>query len=300
MKAASISISEEFRIGLTLRFPRFKKLRMDKDWKSALSVQEFLDLKSNVEKEQKEKEFTVDNSRRKRVKTSTKKPLAIAGYNEAKVEYSGPSGNVFDKMNFCIIPLPVSLILLTQSLVIMTGTNGPKKKDKAELEQLVKVNGGQIYQTNSAAPRIVCIADRRTVKVASLQKSAREDIIRPNWLLDCIRQNEIDRHLSSYLLPLEPRHMFFTREERRDEIADNVDVYNDSYARDVTPEELKTILDAAKPGKQQLAEDDDEIHEISEAVFQRSHEEGTTPPGWLFRGLTIHFHESADSSDSSH
>lgn len=182
----------------------------------------------------------------------------------------------------------------------MTDTNGSKKKTKAELEQLVKSNGGKIYQTNTAAPRTVCIADRRTVKVASLQKSARDDIIRPNWLLDCIRQNEIDRHLSSYLLPLEPRHMFFTTEERRDEISNNVDVYNDSYARDVTPEELRTILDTAKPGKQQLAEDDDKIHEISETVFERSHEEGTTPPGWLFKGLTIHFHESVDSSDSSH
>lgn len=181
----------------------------------------------------------------------------------------------------------------------MTDTNGPKKKAKAELEQLVKSNGGKIYQTNTAAPRTVCIADRRIVKVASLQKSARDDIIRPNWLLDCIRQNEIDRHLSSYLLPLEPRHMFFTTEERRDEIADNVDVYNDSYARDVTPEELRTILDTAKPGKQQLTEDDNEIHEVSETIFERSHEKGATPPGWLFRGLVIHFHEPADSSEAS-
>jgi DNA ligase-4 len=181
----------------------------------------------------------------------------------------------------------------------MTDTNGPKKKSKAELEQLVKSNGGKIYQTNTAAPRTVCIADRRTVKVASLQKSARDDIIRPNWLLDCIKQNEIDRPLSSYLLPLEPRHMFFTTDERREEIADNVDVYNDSYARDVTPEELRTILDAAKPGKQQLIEYDVEINEISATVFERSHEEGTMPPGWLFRGLAVHFHEFTDSSETS-
>lgn len=181
----------------------------------------------------------------------------------------------------------------------MTDTSAPKKKSKAELEQLVKSNGGKIYQTDTAAPRTVCIADRRTVKVASLQKSARNDIIRPIWLLDCIKQNEIDRHLSSYVLPLEPRHMFFTTEERRDEIANNVDVYNDSYARDVTPEELRTILDAAKPGKQQLVEYDDEINEISETAFERSHAGGTPPPGWLFRGIAIHFHESAEASETS-
>ena len=79
---------------------------MDKDWKSALSVQEFLDLKSNVEQEQKEKEFSVDNSRKKRVKRTTKKPLDIAGYDaNADVGYVGPSGHIFDGLNFCMLPL---------------------------------------------------------------------------------------------------------------------------------------------------------------------------------------------------
>ncbi|KAL4890220.1 hypothetical protein BDV59DRAFT_185069 [Aspergillus ambiguus] len=103
VKASSVSVSDQFKTGLTLRFPRFKRLRMDKDWKSALSVQEFLDLKANVEQEQKEKEFKVDNSRKKRVKKTTKKPLAIAGYDpDADVEYTGPSGHIFDGLNFCM------------------------------------------------------------------------------------------------------------------------------------------------------------------------------------------------------
>lgn len=107
VKAASVSVSDQFRIGLTLRFPRFKRLRTDKDWQSALSVQEFLDLKSNVEqehKEHKEKEFSVDNSRKKRVKRTTKRPLDIAGYDaDADVGYVGPSGHIFDGLNFCTL-----------------------------------------------------------------------------------------------------------------------------------------------------------------------------------------------------
>src|SRR5690606_16844997 len=86
----------------TVRFPRFKRLRMDKNWKSALSVQEFMDLKANVEEEQKAKQFEVDNSRRKRVKRTTKKPLTVAGYDDIKIaEYQGPSGKLFDGLNFC-------------------------------------------------------------------------------------------------------------------------------------------------------------------------------------------------------
>lgn len=104
VKAASVSVSDQFRIGLTLRFPRFKRLRTDKDWKTALSVQEFLDLKSNVEQEQhdKQKEFNMDNSRRKSKRRTTKKPLEIAGYDSnAGVEFVGPSGHIFDGLNFC-------------------------------------------------------------------------------------------------------------------------------------------------------------------------------------------------------
>lgn len=102
VKAASVSVSGMFRMGLTLRFPRFKKLRKDKTWKTALSIQEFLDLKSNAEHEHREKELAIDNTRRKRVKRTEKKPLAIAGYDRKEnAEYFGPSGHIFDHLNFC-------------------------------------------------------------------------------------------------------------------------------------------------------------------------------------------------------
>lgn len=42
----------------------------------------------------------------------------------------------------------------------MTDSSAPEKKSKVELEQLVKANGGKIYQTNTAAPDTVCIGDR--------------------------------------------------------------------------------------------------------------------------------------------
>lgn len=44
-----------------------------------------------------------------------------------------------------------------------------------------------------------------TVKVASIQKGGKENIIRPKWLFDCIKQNQADTGLSDLILPLEPR-----------------------------------------------------------------------------------------------
>lgn len=42
----------------------------------------------------------------------------------------------------------------------MTDASYPEKKSKGELEQLVKANGGRIYQTNTAVPDTICIAER--------------------------------------------------------------------------------------------------------------------------------------------
>ena len=69
VKGASVAQSDEFAAGLTLRFPRFKRLRRDRDWETALSVHGFLDMKSSVEtKIAEKKQLKIDESRQKRRK----------------------------------------------------------------------------------------------------------------------------------------------------------------------------------------------------------------------------------------
>ena len=102
VKAASISMTDQFMVGLTLRFPRFKKLRTDRDWQTALSVSDFMAVKHNVETEGMEKQFKVDDSRRKRQRIPRKKPLTVAG-SEVVLEmpYGGKASNIFEGMSFC-------------------------------------------------------------------------------------------------------------------------------------------------------------------------------------------------------
>ncbi len=103
VKAASVYQTDCFRTGVTLRFPRFKAVRADKGWSSALSVQEFLELRHQAEKEHREKEFKVDDSRRKRVKPRLKKEVTVAGEDvPVKRPYDGPESHVFDGLNFCM------------------------------------------------------------------------------------------------------------------------------------------------------------------------------------------------------
>ncbi|KAI9698732.1 MAG: DNA ligase (ATP) [Candelina mexicana] len=252
VKAASVGTTDQFRMGLTLRFPRFKRLRMDKDWTSALSIQEFLDLKSNVEREQKEKEFKVDDSRRNKVKRTRKKELTVAGSEQAlKTPYA-------------------------ESLT-------PEKKTKAELEQIVKANGGKIFQTHTAAANMICVADKRVVKVASLQKAGDTNIVHPSWIFDCVKQNGQELGMPRLLLPFEPGHMLFTTEQARIRISESTDQYADSFARDVTVEELQGIADHM-PSKYD--------HNFDAAEFMKEmddhHHSLGVSRGWMFSGLVIY------------
>ena len=106
VKAASVSVTESFRTGYTLRFPRFKKLREDRTWESALTISGFTALKSNVEKEQRERKFKVDDTRKRKVNVPRKKPMVVAGADEVvKTPYGGPASNCLAGLNFCMFAI---------------------------------------------------------------------------------------------------------------------------------------------------------------------------------------------------
>lgn len=230
VKAASVGPSDQFRTGYTLRFPRFKKLRSDRDWRTALSTQEFKDLKARIEEESKTKEFKVDT--RRHAFKRFKKELVIAGNEMVSSEpFAGPRTRLFSNLHFCI---------LSEALE-------PRKKSKAELEQLVKENGGAVYQNPAATEDMFCIADKRVVKVASLVKEGRRNIIRSRWIIDAVAQAHIDIGEAAgsdpFLIPFEPDHMFYTIPTDLERIRATVDSFGDSFARDVNVDELRVITD---------------------------------------------------------
>ena len=275
VKAAQVTQTDQFRLGLTLRFPRFKRLRMDKTWDSALSIQEFLDLKSNVEQEQRDKQFKVDDARRQKRSRTTKKPLTVVGYDNAALSLDSlpsdhASSTLFSGLSFYII---------TESLFPAF------KKSKPEIESLVKSHGGKIFQTHTAAPETVCIADRNTVKVASVKKGGKHDIIRPVWIYDCLQQarTATDRGLPDLLVPLEPtRHIFHLLDGSRDRVERNVDRYGDSYARDTGVEELRTLLEEMP----KVERDDDEMLGEAEEAAATAYAD---LPGKIFKNCVLYF-----------
>jgi len=267
IKAASISATDQFKMGFTLRFPRFKRIRTDRDWQSALSVLGFMTLKNNVEKEGKEKQFKVDDNRRKRARVGRKKPITVAG---SEVVQHSPNDIMTTK------------IFNGLSFYIMTGSQKPTNKSKAELEALVKSYGGKIVQ-NDTKLESICIGDQRTVHVAASIKRANIDIIRPSWIFDNITQSQADADRPSLILPLERKHMFFTKPETESRIESATDEYGDSFARDVTVDELNTIFESM-PIKSEHAFDASEFrNELS------AHDHGLGQlPAWIFEGVLMY------------
>jgi DNA ligase-4 len=269
VKAASVSNSDQFKMGITLRFPRFKRLRMDKSWDNALSIAEFMEIKARVDEESKEKEFKIES--RRRATKKAKKAMVIAG-NDRVIwpTIVAPKTEVFKGLNFCI---------LSEALK-------PQKKIKSELEQIVKANGGNIFQSPTATDDMICVADKKVVKAASLMKSGHTSIIRPSWILDVLAQTEADAGKPGVLLPYEMRHMFFVAPDEEEDIKHNVDEFGDSYARDVSGEELKEIFEAM--GKMEIPRQGQSADEFVEQLREHGHNLREVK-GWLGKGLRIYF-----------
>src|SRR2546421_7353826 len=159
----------------------------------------------------------------------------------------------------------------------MTESTWPEKKTKAELEEMVKSNGGRIVQTPDAVENTVCVANRRTVKVASLEKRGGTSLVRPIWLFDCIAQSQIDfaKALPEIIVPLEiGRHLFFVPDDEREQYEGNVDKFGDSYARDTSVEELKALMD--EMGVVRNVQADGLVSQLSASA---------DIPGWMFANL---------------
>lgn len=276
VKAAQTIDTKEFATRKSLRFPRFVRLKIDKSWKEALSEQEFNRLEAEATQEKKEKQFKIDNSRKeRRGLKSRKKQLTVVGADDViKTPYAGPELKIFEGLSF----------------YIMNAAAKPINKSKAELEQLVKANGGKITQTHKD-PETICIAEGNPVRVASLKKEGSRNLVRPTWILDCVRQAEADSGLSSLPLPYEPGHILFATAEDHDITTYNVDSYGDSFARDVTQRELEQIFEKMPP-------QDDEDWDTGELLNElMGGEDVGGMPGWLFYDCRVFVEK--DSTDSS-
>lgn len=219
VKAASVTTSDQFAKLITLRFPRFKGLRLDRTWDSALDYDEFVTLRKRIEEAAEGKTMQMEKKRARATKR-VKKEVVIAGQEAATpAVFGGPQSKVFENLKFC---------------VLSDSTN--PRKSKVQIEAFIKENGGAISQKAEVGSEMILLADKKVVKVASLIKAGEVELIRPKWVFDCLAEG------NNYVLPYEPVHLFHATDGVRDWAQDNVDEFGDSYARNFSLKELKDLL----------------------------------------------------------
>lgn len=219
VKAATAEPTTSFKVGQTLRFPRFRNFRLDKKWdEGALDQDEWDNVQSKVEEEVKTKKEMEMESRRRSAKRQ-KRDLTVAGEAEF-VPVIDPKSGLFKGMTF----------------YVPSGSANPKKT-KVELEKLIKEHGGSYVQQPARVRDggAVALADRDgTARVQAVMNFEGVTIITPKWLIDCIENN--------YLLPYEKSHLFSAPDDMQALAAQTADQYGDSYCRDATVEELREIF----------------------------------------------------------
>jgi DNA ligase-4 len=273
-KAASITPSDQFALGWTLRFPRFRRLRLDRAWDSALDVDGFDQLRNRVDQELKEKkEMNVENKRRKPTKRA-KRDVVIAGTDPelapAKIDVTRPETKIFEGMDFCVL----------------TQAENPKpfKKSKAAFEALIKENGGRISQRPDKGDGMIIVGDSNVLKVASLKKAGGADIVRSKWVFDCLAQVKKMGPGPRYILPYEETHLYHGIEETKQRASKNSDRFGDSYARDIGVDELKEIMKGMP--KHEDGEDFD-VQQFLEQLEEHGHHLGGK--GLTWKRCRVHF-----------
>ncbi|KAL2024698.1 hypothetical protein VTK56DRAFT_6899 [Thermocarpiscus australiensis] len=271
VKAASFAPSDQFALGWTLRFPRFRKLRLDKAWDAGIDVDEFEALRSKVKQKEKERKAMEMESRKRKPSKRQKRELVIAGTDPTRapaefLDVKKPRSELFQGLDFCV---------LSEALK-------PKKMSKPELEKLIKENGGRIHQAVDKGSGMILLADKNVVKVASLKKVGDADIVRHKWVFDCLEQDGGE----GYLLPFEESHLFYATKAMRRGAEGNTDQFGDSYARDVGVDELRRILD--EMDMPDGADEEFDAHTFLDQLEERGHDLDELK-SFMFRRCRVYF-----------
>ncbi|KAF9131934.1 DNA ligase (ATP) [Mortierella sp. 14UC] len=219
IKASEIlANSESYASEYTIRFPRFLRVREDKDASSCMTMSEvhrmYREFKGKLSMRVVDTNFTKAKSKAKqtgpRKVTQAHLLQAIVGDTSVvKVETDLFKGQVFWVVQ------------------------GDRSQTKGELEVLIKRFGGKQSQSAQMDKTIV-IAGENGPGVVGLRMRGDKNIVLPTWVRDCVKE--------SRLIPLNPKYMLFTTKETENEFRLIMDEYEDSYTEPLSTSALQEIL----------------------------------------------------------
>ncbi|CAM9015651.1 unnamed protein product [Wickerhamomyces anomalus] len=259
VKARSIdrSISKNYKTSTTLYNAYNRKIRDDKDWTTAATLDEYKAIKeSRTSVNTTEQKLVTKKKRliRKRKRESQDEEV----WNDQDYLKISKNSNIFGDLTFMILS-----DAFYKNVRISIN----------DLTELVHKNGGKITKNETKVPdlhNLRVVSDKFTIQADALSSKG-FDVLKSSWFFKCIELGVI--------LRVEPKYCFKVSENLKSKVETRVDSLGDSFSVPVTEDELIKIFEDNKNVVHEKSEIDEQLMEIP-----------------LFGGLKVYVSELEDSS----
>lgn len=194
IKAAEITNSDLYHMGVTMRFPRAIQIREDLDTSDCTTATAVFE---SLRSDRKRKMSDTDENPKKKQRRTTKKPvILLPQYQSLKLEDVEVESDLFEGMTFMVSSDPKS----------RTG-----EQDKKELLRMIRANGGKYVQMAKNNPDVLVVYGGTITPYDIKLIMNRDvcDIIKPQWIRESVTKSE--------RMPLTKRYFFHATSRRMEE-----------------------------------------------------------------------------------
>ncbi|EED85575.1 predicted protein [Postia placenta Mad-698-R] len=199
IKAAEITNSDLYHMGVTMRFPRAIQIREDLDTSDCTTATAvFESLRSDRKRKMSDTDELSDcvNPKKKQRRTTKKPVILLPQYQSLKLEDVEVESDLFEGMTFMVSSDPKS----------RTG-----EQDKKELLRMIRANGGKYVQMAKNNPDVLVVYGGTITPYDIKLIMNRDvcDIIKPQWIRESVTKSE--------RMPLTKRYFFHATSRRMEE-----------------------------------------------------------------------------------
>ncbi|KAL4066025.1 ATP dependent DNA ligase domain-containing protein [Scleroderma citrinum] len=192
---------DEYHLGITMRFPRALNIREDLSIADCMTASAIFESIRAERKRKMEAEASA-NDRKKRKKVTAKKPTIMPQFHGPDPNSVEVESHLFEGMKFMVSADPKST----------TGDHDRKELMKqygSSLCASILAHGGTCVQVITPQQSAMAVYGGTTTPfdIKLLITKGNVDIIRPQWVLDCIAHRE--------LLPLRKKYFFHASDDRQ-------------------------------------------------------------------------------------
>ncbi|RLN53545.1 hypothetical protein BBJ29_008163 [Phytophthora kernoviae] len=231
-----------YQTGLTIRFPRCKSIRNDKEWYQCINLQDLNAARGSLSIKRAGgvalgQKSTAKRAPKRQVLRARRAGGVLANYAQAALDGLEQECDVFEGKEFCVLPGKYDAPPPNSVSAIPSGIleEHAKHMSKQMVEKLLHSFGGSIVQNPIAeSTNYVVAAGDAGFKVVNLKKQGHFNIVHIRWVLACVTELR--------LLPPKASDFIFATESKRELLAKEYDRYGDHFTEHVTPEDLRRIV----------------------------------------------------------